>query len=144
MALDLVVANDSSQVVCSELVYRGFDEAVTRPDNLLRLKVATRDVQNTPLPGIDLGALLIESLDDYQRSLPKSKSLATATANDSVEESDLDDLLLQARAQLGINGVKRASSGAYVPNPKTIVPADLEFSPSLNRVGRLAMVVDAL
>src|SRR5690606_25872847 len=26
MALDLVVANDGSQVVCSELVYRAFDE----------------------------------------------------------------------------------------------------------------------
>ncbi|MGB0133334.1 hypothetical protein [Dokdonella sp.] len=40
MALDVVIANDSSQVVCSELVYRGFDEAATNPEHSLRLKLS--------------------------------------------------------------------------------------------------------
>jgi len=139
VALDLVINNDSNQVVCSELVYRGFDEAATKPAHALRLKIITRPVQGTPLPRIDLAALLIESLDDYKRSRPQTRGHNPFEATAEHDEGDIDELVLQARAQLGLDASMRASKGDYAPNPKTILPADLQFSPGLTRLGRLAM-----
>lgn len=137
MALDAVIANDASQVVCSELVYRGFDEARTTPPHALRLEVITRPAQGTPLPDVDLDALAAECLDDYNRSLPKPKPmLALAAAPDP---SELGSLMREARAKLGLDGLLTSSANDYAPNPKTVLPADLEFSPDLQLIGRLAM-----
>jgi hypothetical protein len=138
MALDLVIANDSSHVVCSELIYRGFDEAATQPMHLLRLRIVTRPVQGTPLPRIDLGALLKESLDDYKRSLPKSRKAITSNAAGE-DDFDVEALLLQARDRLGLGTATTSSMRGHAPNPKTVLPADLEFSPGLKRIGRLVM-----
>ena len=136
MALDLVVRNDASQVVCSELVYRAFDEAATRPPHELRLPLSSTPPSPTPLPHIDFKALIAECLDDYARSRGNA-ALAGAAATDT---RDLDDLLAEARARLGLDGVQTQGTGSgYAPNPKTVLPADLEFSPGLRKVGRLAM-----
>ncbi len=161
MALDLVVDNDPGRVVCSELVYRGFDEAPTSPAHVLRLPVITRSRQHTPLPDIDLLALAHETLDDLRRA-DRSPSLASEIAllaspmhgmhelTAAADDSDDDDLalrLLQARTRLGITMPKQAAltaAGALAlpeptPNPKTVLPADLEFSPGLVKIGRLAL-----
>ena len=141
MALDLVIGNDSSQVVCSELVYRGFDEARTKPPNALRLEVITRPVQGTSFPKIDVAALVAESLDDYNRSRPGSRGPARLSAGreDKDDTGELADLVAQARAHLGVNESRKKLPGGYAPNPKTVLPADLEFSPGLRQVGRLAI-----
>lgn len=135
MALDLVVKNDDSQVVCSELVYRAFDEAATRPPHALRLPLTSTPPSPTPLPRIDVVALMTECLDDYRRSRGKA-ALAEAAAADT---RDVEDLLAQARARLGVDSVVTGSGPGYAPNPKTVLPADLEYSPGLRKAGRLAM-----
>lgn len=136
-ALDLVVENDDSKVVCSELVYRGFDEARTAPSHRLRLELTTRAVPHQPIPNVDVRKLLEEYLEDCRHSQPHATVQVTlgvgATRND-----DLKPLLDQARNRLGL-GQPMTSSSAYVPNPKTVLPADLEFSPGLRCVGRLRM-----
>lgn len=166
MALDLVIDNDAHKVVCSELVYRGFDEAATDPAHALRLPVITRSRQHTPLPDIDLLALAHECLEDMQRAGQKPTlaseiallakpmhgmhELVAAAVDGLDEDEDLSDRLAQAREQLGIQSSERvllsASAAATsfalpdpTPNPKTVLPADLEFSPGLLKVGRLAL-----
>lgn len=133
MALDLVVQDDPSRVVCSELVYRGYAEAVTRPANALRLPITHRASQSTPLPKIDFIALAMECLEDYQRANPKGALRAAAPA-------ELPDLLAQARSTLGIGGLQASGAGDVAPNPKTVLPADLEFSGGLRKLGRLPLV----
>lgn len=135
MALDLVVKNDASQVVCSELVYRAFDEAATRPPHGLRLPLASTPAAPTPLPRIDVVALMTECLDDYRRSRGNAALAATAAE----DTRDVDDLLARARAHLGVDSVTAGSGPGYAPNPKTVLPADLEYSPGLRKTGRLAM-----
>ncbi|WP_114238420.1 hypothetical protein [Dyella sp. C9] len=162
MALDLVIDNDASKVVCSELVYRGFDEAATEPPHALRLPVITRSRQHTPLPDIDLLALAHECLDDLRRA-GRPPSLAseiallsaplhgmhdvTAAALAEAPDDDLSARLQQVREQLGLASPAPSVLAANVslalpdpiPNPKTVLPADLEFSPGLVKLGRLAM-----
>ena len=136
MALDLVVRNDASQVVCSELVYRAFDEAATRPPHELRLPLTSTPPSPAPLPHIDAKALMAECLDDYLRSRGNTALAGTAEA----DTRDLRDLLTEARARLGVDEVQtQGTRSAYAPNPKTVLPADLEYSPGLRKVGRLAM-----
>ena len=132
MALDLVVQDDPSRVVCSELVYRGYAEAVTRPANALRLPITHRASQSTPLPKIDFIALAMECLEDYQRANPKGALRAATPA-------ELPDLLAQARSTLGIGGLQASGTGDIAPNPKTVLPADLEFSGGLRKLGRLPL-----
>jgi len=138
MALDLVVKNDTDKVVCSELVYRGFDEARTKPPHALRLEISSAPVPHRPMPRIDVDALVAECLDDYRHSLP-AKSVGMTAGGIAASAGDLDDLLIAARSRLGLDGAMTQGSGDYAPNPKTILPADLEFSPGLRCVGRLAM-----
>lgn len=133
MALDLVVQDDPSRVVCSELVYRGYAEAVTKPPQALRLPITHRASQATPLPKIDLVALALECLEDYQRANPKGALRAVAA------HAELPELLAQARSTLGIGGLQASGAGASAPNPKTVLPADLEFSTGLRKLGRLPL-----
>jgi hypothetical protein len=134
MALDLVVQDDPSRVVCSELVYRGFAEAVTKPPNALRLPITHRASQSTPLPKIDFIALALECLEDYQRANPKGPALRATAA-----QAQLPALLAQARTTLGIGGLQTSGTGSSAPNPKTVLPADLEFSAGLRKLGRLPL-----
>lgn len=135
MALDLVVQDDPSRVVCSELVYRGFAEAVTTPPNALRLPITHRAAQSTPLPTIDLIALALECLEDYQRANPRGAALRATAA----QAPPLPALLAQARTTLGIGGPQTSGTGSSAPNPKTVLPADLEFSAGLRKLGRLPL-----
>ncbi|MHA6203121.1 hypothetical protein ACXU4B_01690 [Dyella soli] len=163
MALDLVVENDPGKVVCSELVYRGFDEAATAPRHALRLPIVTRSRQHTPVPDIDVLALAHECLDDLRRADRKPSiaseiallaapmhgmhDVAAAAMADVPDDADLERCLQQARAQLGIDTpaharfqANAAAASFYpAPNPKTVLPADLEFSSGLMKVGRMAM-----
>lgn len=140
MALDLVIENDPDKVVCSELVYRAFDEAGTTPGHALRLPIVTQAVPHQPMPPIDVEALIAECLDDYRRSLRAAgRSVASIRAEArATSDEELAALLAQARDSLGLDGAVTAGSN-YAPNPKTVLPADLEFSPGLREIGRLAM-----
>src|SRR5690606_22042369 len=108
------------------------------PANALRLKVITRPVQNTPLPDIDVKALLAECLEDLRRSRGEDSARGLQSMAENMPVA-LEDLLQQARASLGVDQALTASADDYAANPKTVLPADLEFSPSLRLVGRLTM-----
>ncbi|MEO6689428.1 MAG: hypothetical protein ABIS07_05385 [Dokdonella sp.] len=137
MAFDLVIDNDANQVVCSELVYRAYDEAATKPAHALRLLLDTqRSAGSVKLPPIDLQVLLAECIDDYNRS---RQNTVPKTLTAAADDRDLDELLAMARTSLGVDVMPRSASGDYAPNPKTILPADLEFSPGLRKIGRLAL-----
>jgi hypothetical protein len=161
MALDLVIENNVDKVVCSELVYRGFDESKTSPIHALRLPINTRSRQHTPLPEIDLLSLAHECLDDLRRADHKPSvaseiallaapmhgmhDVAAAAIADTPDDRELERRLQQARSQLGLVAspllsTQPATSLALpepVPNPKTVLPADLEHSAGLLKIGRL-------
>ncbi len=173
IAVDAFLASDDDRVVCSELVYRCFDEAPTEPAHALRLAIDLAAVPHKPWPEgvdliaflktfhIDLPALLDELL---RKHLPaqreallasvREQEFATRTsgrgrpelaASDAPVSADTDDLQRRielARSRLGIaDGRLRAplDPGSYVPNPKAVLPADLEYSPDLQRIGRLRL-----
>lgn len=127
-----------TRAVCSELVYRAFDEAATVPPHALRLPLTTQWVAPTPMPKVDFGLLLAECLDDYRRSRPNAATLELSSTEGS-DPAQLADLLVQARASLDLDAPLMSGTVDYAPNPKTVLPADLQFSPGLRKIGRLAM-----
>lgn len=174
IAVDSFLASDDDRVVCSELVYRCFDEAATEPAHALRLAIDLAAVPHKPWPegvdliaflkkfGIDLPALLDELLRRHvpaqreallasvreQESVLRANSAkdhAKIAASDDLAPVDTDDLQSRvelARSRLGIaDGHLRAKldPDSYEPNPKAVLPADLEYSPDLQRIGRLRL-----
>lgn len=142
MALDMVIERDTGEVVCSELVYRGFDQADTDPANDLCLPLITPPRGDAPFPDVDIPRLLRECLDDAALARPDmvaaSAPLLAGAADTSA--ADLAERLATARAAVGLNGDKGPLTSHYSPNPRLVLPGDLEFSPGLECIGRLAMV----
>ena len=120
----------------------------------------TRALQYTPFPAIDLQALADECVEDYRRSgeKPPATGDAIGGADFTPEQNlrgtrplgppdDLQDLLLRARSQPALPAPHASTTANRyrlalpepLPNPKTVLPADLEFSPGLRCVGRLGM-----
>ncbi len=114
------------------------DLAWSAPANALRLKVKTRSVQNTPLRHSDIKALLAECLEDLRRPRGEDSIRGVQSMVETTRVA-LEGLLQQARATLGVDQVLTTSADDYAANPKTVLLADLEFSPSLRLLGRLAM-----
>lgn len=142
MALDLVIARDTGQVVCSELVYRAFDQADTDPANDLRLPLVTPPRSDAPFPDVDIPRLLRECLGDAALARPDMVAASAPLLAGAVDTSaaDLDERLATARAAVGLNGDKGPLTSDGSPNPRLVLPGDLEFSPGLQLVGRLEMV----
>lgn len=164
MALDLVIDHSPSNVACGELVYRGFDEAATTPPHGLRLPLSTCARQHAPMPDIDLLALAHECLDDLRRAGRKPsiaseiallaspmfgmRDVADAAIADSPKDATLERRLQQVREHLGMTMPAPMSSAGRViaefnplHHPKAVLPADLEFSRGLLKIGRLAMAM---
>ncbi len=172
LAVDAFLGSEDQRVVCSELVYRCFDEAATRPPQALRLTIDLAAVPHQPWPegvdlvaflkrhGIDLPALIHDWLRrqpaDQRQALTASRRADEGTAGSTLlqdadpatqatpaSDDDLENRFALARSRLGIASASqrlaRAPSGEYLPNPKAVLPADLEYSPDLQRVGRVRM-----
>jgi len=159
MALELLIDADPGGTVCSELVYRGFDEAATSPPRELCLPLVARSQERRPLPDIDQFALAHECLDDLRRAgRPPSLTteiallaapmfgmhdVAAAAATNSSGDGDLELRLSQARERLGLAKPESGANGESHPPPhdlRPVLPADLEFSPGLVKIGRLALI----
>ena len=120
----------------------------------------SRALQHTPLPAIDLPALAAECLEDYRRSGEKPPATGDAiegthfTPEQNLrgtppldEPDDLQEMLPRARSQPALPAPHASTTANRyclalpepLPNPKTVLPADPEFSPGLRCVGRLGM-----
>ena len=149
--IDHLVEDDPSQMVCSELVYRALDGATTAPEHLLRPKVIVSAMLDAPFPTVDW----IELWQEFEQARRSSVALAgrvapvvpaASTASPDALESPTvsDPELLQCYARLRDTRAARAPGllSAPVdpnPNPKLVMPVDLETSPSLRRLGRLPL-----
>lgn len=149
--IDHLVEDDPSQMVCSELVYRALDGATTAPEHLLRPKVIVSAMLDAPFPTVDW----IELWQEFEQARRSSVALAgrvapvvpaASTASpDALESPTVSDPdLLECYARLRDTRAARAPGllSAPVdpnPNPKLVMPVDLETSPSLRRLGRLPL-----
>lgn len=164
-AVDHLVKQDPSHVVCTELVYRCLDEADIQPPHALSPRIMLEAPNHPPLPEIDWWALYREC-----RQILRPHALTTAPAAmqagpdlpDPSSAPDTERLmgdLAALRDRLTAGHLPLSSANAAMdavspdphgleigratgveiprPNPKTIIPLDLEVSPSLRRLGRL-------
>lgn len=131
-ALDQVIKRDTGQVVCSELVWRAFDEAASTPAQAWRLPVVDHPWQDTPFPDVDIPRLLREV---YGTAAVDAQ---LAAAREQLDHGALESQLAAARAALGLDALQTAGA-ASDPNPRLVLPGDLEHSPGLRCVGRLRM-----
>lgn len=131
-ALDQVIERDTGQVVCSELVWRAFDEAASDPAHAWRLPVVDYPWQDTPFPDVDIPRLLREVY-----GMPAAAAQA-AGGQGRIDQAALEARLAAARAAVGLDGLE-AAAAARDPNPRLVLPGDLEHSPGLRCVGRLRM-----
>lgn len=156
-ALDHLVRNDPSHMVCSEVVYRSFAECDAQPRGRLAPTVVLEPRGTAPFPKIDWKALWDEVwplLHPKRRQALAAVAAQTggeaaervATAADLAPADDeLADSLAAARARLGLSAsaatpILAATPPLPVPNPnpKLVTPLDLASSPSLMRIGRLS------
>lgn len=150
-ALDHVVRNDPSHMVCSEFVYRSFAECTATPAGRLAPRIVPSPASGAPFPHVDWKALL-----DELRALRHPPRLAAANAIETplsgaqpVDDATLAAGLAQARAHLGIfpggdatpllRGVAPDTPGdrTGMPNPKLVTPLDLASTPSHIVLGRV-------
>lgn len=149
-ALDHLVRDNPSHMVCSELVYRSFSECGATPEGRLAPRIVPSATSGTPFPEVDWKALLEEL-----RALRHPARLASAHAFDvelpaaaAVADETLATSLAAARAHLGIApglltqempsvAVADAHRNAGTVNPKLVTPLDLAHTPSHITLGRV-------
>jgi hypothetical protein len=138
--LDHVLKFDPKHMVCSELVFKAMQDAKQAPALIVSAQL------DLPLPKIDIAALIKEWLD--ARGETTAARAAPAAAAQEADEASLQqrfDALRQAR----IGGAPRAALAGEAPalgmppvidpNPRNVLPVDLETSPQLRLLGRLPL-----
>jgi hypothetical protein len=134
---ELLTRDDPSQMVCSELVYRALADARVIPAGNARPTLVVSAPLDLPFPKIDL-AELIREWEEARRRRPTLAALPASLADGAVT-TPLDDAFEALRAQVEIQ------DGGFVirpipdPNPRNVLPVDLETSPQLRRLGRLPL-----
>lgn len=162
-ALDHVIRNDPSHMVCSEVVYRSFAECEAVPRGRLAPKIVLEPRGTAPFPDVDWKALWDEVWPllrpDRQQALRAAISPAAnrlgaplpAAGAESAGDAEVGDDALQAelalaRETLGVPTrppLAKAARGAGQPppipdpNPKLVTPLDLASTPSHTALGRL-------
>jgi hypothetical protein len=156
-AFDHALANDPSQMVCSEFIYRCFAENAAVPTGRLAPEIVVTEPADLPFPAIDVPALMSEvwPLLRPQRKARLERSpvgLLRGDIEHALEDVGEDELAAAARAVRGHLGVaepevgllKAATAGRVVPsvNPKLVRPRDLEETPCHQPLGRLMQAPD--
>ncbi|MET0288281.1 MAG: hypothetical protein ABW178_01490 [Pseudoxanthomonas sp.] len=167
-ALDYVVKDNPSHMMCSELVYRALAECDVQPVGRLAPVIVITPPTHLPFPDINWIALWEEV---GPLLLPQSKLKATlAAANDgargaastsiptaeNIPDEELLQRIGQARAALGLEVPTAASEENMVgpvgatlslddlrPNPKLVTPQDLASTPDHMPLGRFMQAVVA-
>ena len=143
VALDQLVKVDDGKILCSELVWRSYDEAdqELQAGGLLRLTIDPKEHRPRPFPeGIDW-AELFRQLPPEAR--PDAWLQAAASDRPMALEAISDGELEQAR-QRALEHLARTDAAARLQelpgmlvNPRTVSPQDLADSPRLRPCGRL-------
>jgi len=112
--------------VCSETVYRCYNEAVVAPS--VKPRIIISPLLDIPFPDIDVKELIEEIWHAWQQAHP-----GTAIAPmGHVSEDDLLKRYARVRSKLGAGPVVDPD-----PNPRTILPRDLQDSPDFMLLGRV-------
>jgi hypothetical protein len=151
-ALDHLVRDNPSHMVCSELVYRSFAECDAVPEGRLAPRIVPSATSGAPFPHVDWKALLEELLAlRHPARVAMANVLETyISAPEVVDDEMLAASLAAARAHLGIAS-GRSGKGALLagtgiadphaandrPNPKLVTPLDLAHTPSHTALGRV-------
>lgn len=162
-ALDHVISNDPSHMVCSEVVYRAFAQCDAVPAGRLAPEIVVEPRGTEPFPHIDLKAMWDEvwplirptrqaalgaTISTLRTASGSAPTVPAAPPTEGVDDAALAAQLAQARGVLGIpepqaNAVLAAGSpgiGPEVvpdPNPKLVAPLDLAATPSHTVLGRV-------
>lgn len=155
-ALDHLVRDNPSHMVCSELVYRSFAECDAMPARRLAPCIVPSAASGAPFPHVDWKALAAEL-----RVLRRPSRLAAAAALEAelhapgpVDDEALAASLAEARAHLGIpsggscTDALRTDPGNprmadHRPNPKLVTPLDLANTPGHVALGRVMQATEA-
>jgi hypothetical protein len=146
MILNKILQDDPTNVVCSELVYRCLAEAKVKNLTPLKPTIMVSSPLHSPFPEIDVPEFIREV--EHILGKPVLSIFATAPSNsEEMEEQadELEGLFAQVRNKLTKTPpLLKTSMKSLVPivpdpNPKTILPVDLETSPNLRLLGRLRL-----
>jgi hypothetical protein len=155
LALDHHIANVDTSMTCCELVFRAFHDAPVAPANALTPRIFVQPRDPLPMPKIDWIALWKEWQQMRRRasSGPAAKRTNGADAITSehidavpaIGDGELTARIERVRALLahapGLEKTLALADGKPIedprPNPKTIIPLDLQSSPSVRLLGRL-------
>jgi hypothetical protein len=153
--VDFLIEDNPHEAVCSELVYRSFlvaSEKTPAPVTPCLIPTGTLDL---PFPKIDWMELLKEWEEAQKRrpqlpALPESLWASLTAAAPAFEIETLEDQLQELRrrrsgtAEVELERKKAPEAVAGIPvisqpNPRDVLPVDLETSPNLRRLGRLRL-----
>jgi len=138
IAMDALIRDDSRQMMCSELIYRILRDAESSP-NVLTPTIINPTRSHAAMPPIDFAELLRE----IEALFPKSDAVENAAIHAAYQDKQIPSVAeLDAKAQLirAKFAAPTPTAGAFVvpnPNPKTILPSDLERSPSVRFLARV-------
>ena len=129
---DMFIDHDPSQQVCSEFVYRCYAEAQTYPS--IKPRIVVTSGPHESFPAIDLFKLYEEYEEAKGNAEPHARAAARmrpAVGHAPVTDRELRARYAKVKAQVGdpvIDGN---------PNPRTILPADIQNSPDFKAIGRV-------
>lgn len=147
IAMDALIQDDPKMMMCSELIFRILREANVQPKGVLEPAIINPARSHAAMPPINL----IQLVREIEALFPKAggaeltglseTSAAYAAFNNKIAPSadELEEKTKLIRAQF-IQPDSKA--GVFVvpnPNPKTVLPADLERSPSTRFLGRMRL-----
>jgi hypothetical protein len=155
IAMDHYINSDPDHQVCSEYVYRCFAEAKTSPS--LAPPILIKPRVDTPFPDINWIKLLEEYEEAKHRqsadpatplivnNLLEDKQLSVE-APETVSDEDLTSrhTIIKKRLSIGQNILLATGDRPVIdplPNPRTILPADLAASPGFRILGALLQSV---
>jgi hypothetical protein len=113
--------------VCSETVYRCYSEAKVAPS--LQPRIIISPLLDIPFPDINLKELIEEIIHAWEQANPGTAALMPMAR---VSEDELLAHYARVRAKLGAGPVVDPD-----PNPRTILPRDLQDSPDFALLGRV-------
>ena len=155
IAMDALIHDDPKQMVCSELIFRVLREANVQPRAALEPAIINPVRSHAAMPPIDLAALIREieamfpkagvraqvelSHFDLSQNPAAYAAFSNKTAPSAAELAKMATTIRAKYAQPEIN------AGVFIvpnPNPKTVLPADLERSPSARFLARMRLSRD--
>lgn len=153
-AMDHVIEDDGSRMICSEFVYRSFAENTAQPTGMLAPQIVLSPPTDAPFPKIDWIKLAKELWPLIKPGRRAALAAAGIAANSmptlqvlqaqGLGGGDFEAKKAAVRARLGFPAVLQPTGGIILerapfpnPNPKLVTPHDLEMTPSHYALGRV-------